>query len=65
MRLALFEKVRTRRASRIQVLSTVRVGREKEVEGEVRQYIEDGMDGMFSTFVFFLLLWVEEANGLL
>ena len=78
VRLALFEKVRTRRASRIQVLSTVRIGREKEVEGELKQYMEDEMDSMFSTFLlflflvffsflffFFLFLLVEEANGLL
>lgn len=46
-RLALFEKVRTKRASRVQVLSTVRVGKEKEVEGEVLKYMEDGLDSMF------------------
>ena len=39
-RLQLFELVRKSRISRIQVLSTVRVGREKEVEQELRKYAD-------------------------
>ncbi|KAI0835816.1 putative salicylate hydroxylase [Hypoxylon sp. FL0890] len=39
-RLALFEQVRRLRASRVQSLSRVRLGREKEVEDRVRQYAE-------------------------
>ena len=46
-RLALFEKVRTKRASRVQVVSKVTVGKEKEIEEELRQYLEDGVVGMF------------------
>jgi salicylate hydroxylase len=37
-RLALFEKVRRLRASRVQMLSTVRLGKEKDVEQEVKKY---------------------------
>ena len=43
-RLVLFEKVRKNRASRIQVLSKVRGGREKVVEDEVRQYADKPTD---------------------
>ena len=39
-RLALFEKVRRLRASRIQTLSTVRLGKEKEVEQKLRKYAD-------------------------
>lgn len=39
-RLALFEQVRRKRASRIQILSKARVGMEKTVEGELKQYAE-------------------------
>lgn len=46
-RLALFEKVRTKRASRVQVVSKVTVGKEKEIEEELSQYLEDGVVGMF------------------
>lgn len=46
-RLALFEKVRTKRASRIQVVSKVRVGKEEEIAEELKRYLEDGMVGMF------------------
>ena len=38
--LALFEQVRKNRASRIQILSTVRAGREKEVEQELKKYAD-------------------------
>ncbi|MCJ1371062.1 hypothetical protein MMC20_002277 [Loxospora ochrophaea] len=39
-RLALFERVRKNRASRVQILSKARVGEEKDVEAEVRRYAE-------------------------
>lgn len=47
-RLALFEKVRTKRAARVQVVSKVTVGKEKEIEEELKQYLEDGVVGRFS-----------------
>ncbi|KAI1307855.1 hypothetical protein F5Y03DRAFT_352060 [Xylaria venustula] len=43
-RLALFEQLRINRASRVQVLSSVRVNREKEVEDKVRQYVDSPDD---------------------
>lgn len=39
-RLSLFEQVRKNRASRVQILSSVRIHREKEVEAKVRQYAD-------------------------
>lgn len=48
-RLHLFELVRKNRVSRIQILSTVRVGREKVVEQEVKKYADppgSGKSGM-------------------
>lgn len=39
-RLELFEKVRRNRASRVQTLSKVRIGREKEVEQELKRYVD-------------------------
>lgn len=39
-RLAAFEKVRIKRASLIQTLSKVRVGKEKEIEEEVKVFAE-------------------------
>ncbi|KAL8677477.1 MAG: hypothetical protein Q9186_006093 [Xanthomendoza sp. 1 TL-2023] len=39
-RLWLFEKVRKNRATRVQILSKARVGREKEVEEELKAYAE-------------------------
>lgn len=47
-RFSLFEKVRVKRALRVQILSRVRVGREHEVANEVREFLEDGMDSMFT-----------------
>ncbi|XHG04581.1 hypothetical protein AWENTII_007838 [Aspergillus wentii] len=44
-RLSIFEMVRIKRASRVQILSQVRVGKEKEVEGKLRQYMEPDMSG--------------------
>lgn len=42
-RLKTFESVRRDRASRVQTLSKVRAGKEKEIEQELRKYA-DGMD---------------------
>lgn len=39
-RLDLFEKVRRRRASRVQILSTVRANRENLVETQIQKYME-------------------------
>ncbi len=44
-RLAIFDKVRKKRASRVQTLSKVRVGREKEVEQELKKYAENADAG--------------------
>lgn len=46
-RLSLYEEVRRLRASRIQLLSRVRLGKEKEVEARVRQYADPPGSGMF------------------
>jgi salicylate hydroxylase len=40
-RLALFEAVRRKRAARVQTLSKVRIGRERDVEAELRLYADD------------------------
>ncbi|KAI0378284.1 hypothetical protein F5Y04DRAFT_284042 [Hypomontagnella monticulosa] len=47
-RLSLFEQVRKNRASRVQILSSVRIHREKEVEAKVRQYA-DSSDTLIPT----------------
>ena len=49
-RLALFDKVRRNRASRVQTLSKVRIGREKEVEQELQRYADtaDSSIALFS-----------------
>lgn len=39
-RLALFEKVRRNRASRVQILSKARVGQEKSVQEELQKYAD-------------------------
>ncbi len=39
----MFEQVRRKRASRVQILSKARVGREKEVEDELKEYMEPGI----------------------
>lgn len=39
-RVELFENVRRNRASRVQTLSKVRIGREKEVEQELKKYVD-------------------------
>ena len=54
-RLALFEKVRTKRAARVQVVSKVTVGKEREVEEELEQYLEDGIVGTSPTG--YVLVW--------
>lgn len=46
-RLKLFELVRKDRASRIQTLSKVRIGREKEVEQELQKYADPPGSGKF------------------
>lgn len=45
-RLLLFERARKGRASRVQTLSKVRVGKEKEVEEELRSYAEPPGSGI-------------------
>lgn len=42
-RLELFHQARHARASRVQILSSVRAGKEKEVEAKLRQYSEGGI----------------------
>lgn len=39
-RVELFENVRMNRASRVQTLSKVRIGREKEAEQELKKYVD-------------------------
>lgn len=48
-RLKLFESIRRDRASRVQILSKVRVGKEKEVEQELQRYAESLDHGKFRT----------------
>ena len=47
-RLHLFEQARKARASRVQILSSVRAGREKEVEEELRRYADPPNSSTFS-----------------
>lgn len=42
-RLQLFDQLRRRRASRIQILSSVRANRETVVEDKIKQFMEDGV----------------------
>jgi len=49
-RLRLFELARKSRASRVQVLSSVRAGREKEVEEELQRYADPPGSSRFSPF---------------
>lgn len=42
-RLDMFEKLRKNRASRVQILSSVRMGLEKQVEDQVGLYAEEGI----------------------
>ncbi|MCJ1277609.1 hypothetical protein MMC21_005423 [Puttea exsequens] len=43
-RLDLFEQVRRKRASRVQTLSKALIGREKEVEEELKRYVDNAAD---------------------
>jgi salicylate hydroxylase len=51
--LELFEAIRLRRASRVQILSSVRIGRENLVKDKIKPYLEDGMSckSIFSSVV--------------
>ena len=52
-RLRLFERARKARASRVQVLSSVRAGKEKEVEEELRRYADPpGSSKLLVIFLF-------------
>lgn len=46
-RLALFEQVRRKRASRVQILSKARVGQERTVEEELKNYADPPGSGKF------------------
>lgn len=48
-RLSLYEQVRKARASRVQILSKVRIGREKEVEKELKLYADPPGSGVPTT----------------
>lgn len=50
-RLVLFEKVRRLRASRVQTLSMVRLGKEMEVKDQVQQFADPPGAGMFLCFI--------------
>lgn len=47
-RLELFDKLRVRRASRIQILSSVRANNEHLVQDQIAQYMEPGVPRMCS-----------------
>ncbi len=47
-RLLLFDRVRRKRASRVQVLSKVRIGKEKEVQQELQLHAESHEPGKLS-----------------
>jgi salicylate hydroxylase len=49
-RLHLFQKLRKNRASRIQILSRVRVGNERQVESELRKYMDTLETGILFLF---------------
>lgn len=49
-RLKLFDQVRRNRASRVQTLSKVRIGKEEEVEQELKRYTDDADSGKWHTF---------------
>lgn len=46
-RLDLFQRVRADRVARVQILSNVKLGKEKEVEEEVARYAEPRGSSMF------------------
>lgn len=43
--LELFDQVRRRRATRVQILSSVRAHREMDAQDSIRPYLEQGMEG--------------------
>ena len=49
-RLGMFEQVRKKQASRVQIMSRVRVGKEKDVEQELLAYADPPGSGMTSLF---------------
>jgi len=53
-RLRLFERTRKARASRVQILSSVRAGKEKEVEEELRRYADPPGSSKLAAFLSFL-----------
>jgi salicylate hydroxylase len=54
-RLAVFEKVRRLRASRIQIMSGVRLGKEKQVQDQIRRYADSIAFGMGNDRLFAIL----------
>ncbi|KID97527.1 Monooxygenase, FAD-binding protein, partial [Metarhizium majus ARSEF 297] len=50
-RLELFDKLRVRRASRIQILSSVRANNEHLVQDQIAQYMEPGVPRMYSPWL--------------
>lgn len=54
-RLHLFDQVRRRRASRTQILSSVRANRETVVEDKIKQHMEEGVTCEFGPFTKLLL----------
>lgn len=58
-RLSLFEQVRQKRAARVQILSKTRIGREGEVEVELKEYADPPGSGMFSVARSRMLLMLE------
>lgn len=53
-RLALFGRVRRLRASRVQILSRVRLGKEMEVQAQLRKFADPAGGGtVFDLFLFF------------
>lgn len=46
-RLKLFDQVRRRRATRVQILSSVRAHREMDAQDSIRPYLEQGMKGRY------------------
>ena len=57
-RLRLFERARKARASRVQILSSVRAGKEKEVEEELRRYADPPGSGKLSNHIFQALVFI-------
>jgi salicylate hydroxylase len=53
-RLQIFDKIRRKRASRVQILSTVRANREQLVEEQIRKYMEEDVTCELLHFLKFL-----------